>query len=293
MTNILPLRSGTIDPIFVDLFRAVDTVARTTGHDFLVFGATARDLVLEGVYGIKATRKTRDVDLAFALRSWDEYDTLRQLLVASGRFTQAPRIRHRLYFCSTVEVDIVPFGALESPPGEIAWPPDGAMRMKTFGLDRARSDALVVGLADGLRIHVASIRTQALLKVVAWTDRESEGVYRDASDLAFLLKSYWEVIQSSDRPQAFWRALAPLLDAPDFDAEITGAIVLGRDVRGLLQSSAEIDMVCRIIAKGLGRDGLGSLVLRSGLAEEVASQLLKAFWSGLAESPPLSASTLG
>ena len=92
MTNILPLRSGTIDPIFVDLFRAVDTVARTTGHDFLVFGATARDLVLEGVYGIKATRKTRDVDLAFALRSWDEYDTLRQLLVASGRFTQAPRM---------------------------------------------------------------------------------------------------------------------------------------------------------------------------------------------------------
>jgi hypothetical protein len=163
MTNILPLRSGTIDPIFVDLFRAVDTVARTTGHDFLVFGATARDLVLEGVYGIKATRKTRDVDLAFALRSWDEYDTLRQLLVATGRFTQAPRIRHRLYFCSTIEVDIVPFGALESPPGEIAWPPDGAMRMKTFGLDRARSDALIVGLADGLRIHVASIRTQALL----------------------------------------------------------------------------------------------------------------------------------
>jgi hypothetical protein len=49
MTNILPLRSGTIDPIFVDLFRAVDTVARTAGHQFLVFGATARDLVLEGV----------------------------------------------------------------------------------------------------------------------------------------------------------------------------------------------------------------------------------------------------
>jgi predicted nucleotidyltransferase len=86
----------------VDLFRAVDTVARTTGHDFLVFGATARDLVLEGLYGIKATRKTRDVDLAFALRSWDEYDTLRQLLVASGRFTPSARIRHRLYFCSTV-----------------------------------------------------------------------------------------------------------------------------------------------------------------------------------------------
>ena len=233
-------------------------------------------------------RKTRDVDLAFALRSWDEYDVLRQALVASGRFTPAARISHRLYFGSTLEVDIVPFGALESPPGEIAWPPDGAVRMKTFGLDRARSDALVVELADGLRIHVASIRTQALLKVVAWADRESDGVYRDASDLAFLLKSYWEVVQSSDRPQAFWRALAPLLDAPDFDAETTGAIVLGRDVRELLHSPTEIDMVGRIIVKGLGEDGLGPLVLRSGLAEETASQLLKAFWSGLAETPPLS-----
>jgi predicted nucleotidyltransferase len=288
MTNILPLRSGTIDPIFVDMFRAVDTVARTTGHDFLVFGATARDLVLEGVFGIKAVRKTRDVDLAFALRSWDEYDALRQALVASGRFMQAARIAHRLYFGSALEVDIVPFGALESPPGEIAWPPDGAVRMKTFGLDRARSDALIVELADGLRIHVASIRTQALLKVVAWADRESEGVYRDASDLAFLLKSYWEVVQSSDRPQAFWRALAPLLDAPNFNAEITGALILGREVRELLQSPTEIDMVGRIIVKGLGEDGLGPLVLRSGLAEEAANQLLSAFWSGLAETPPLS-----
>src|ERR1700693_3182708 len=121
MTNILPLRSGTIAPIFVDLFRAVDTVARTTGHDFLVFGATARDLVLEGVYGIKATRKTRDVDLALALRNWDEYDAVRKALVASGRFTQAARIPHRLYFGATLEVDIVPFGGVESPPGEIAW----------------------------------------------------------------------------------------------------------------------------------------------------------------------------
>lgn len=290
MTNILPLRSGTIDPIFVDLFRAVDTVARTTGHDFLVFGATARDLVLEGVYGIKATRKTRDIDLAFALRSWNEYDVLKQTLVASGRFTQAARISHRLYFGSTLEVDIVPFGALESPPGEIAWPPDGAVRMKTFGLDRARTDALVVELADGLRIHVASIRTQALLKVVAWADRESEGVYRDASDLALLLKSYWEVVQSSDRPQAFWRALAPLLDAPDFNAETTGALILGREVRELLQSPTEIDMVGRIILKGLGEDGFGPLVVRSGLAEEAASQLLKAFWSGLVETPSLSIS---
>jgi predicted nucleotidyltransferase len=287
MTNILPLRLGTIDPIFVDLFRAVDIIARTTGHPFLVFGATARDLVLEGVYGIKAARKTRDVDLAFALRSWDEYDKLRQALVASGRFTQAARIPHRLYFGSTLEVDLVPFGALESPPGEIAWPPDGAVRMKTFGLDRARSDALVVELADGLPIHVASIRTQALLKVVAWADRGSEGVYRDASDLAFLLKSYWEVIQSSERSQAFWRALAPLLDARDFDAETTGALILGREVRELLQSPTEIDMVGRIIVKGLGEEGFGPLVLRSGLAEEAASQLLKAFWSGLAETPPL------
>ena len=56
------------------------------GRPFLLAGATARDLLLEHAYRIRAPRATVDVDLAFLIDTWDDFHALRAELLHSGHF---------------------------------------------------------------------------------------------------------------------------------------------------------------------------------------------------------------
>jgi len=40
---------------------------------FFLAGATARDLMLVNVYGLRPGRATRDIDFGIAIESWDEF----------------------------------------------------------------------------------------------------------------------------------------------------------------------------------------------------------------------------
>ena len=60
-------RDRPLAPLTLAVLTVVDRVARELGLDYFVTGATARDILLYGVFGIDTGRLTRDVDLAVAL----------------------------------------------------------------------------------------------------------------------------------------------------------------------------------------------------------------------------------
>ncbi len=66
-------------------------------HEPLMVGAMARDLLLHYGFGVRVTRATADVDLAFAVADWDEFDTLRKALIDSRSFTPSPSVIHKLF----------------------------------------------------------------------------------------------------------------------------------------------------------------------------------------------------
>ncbi len=51
-----------------------DLRAKIPEIDVLLVGAMARDLLLFYAHGIKATRATEDIDFAFALASWSDFE---------------------------------------------------------------------------------------------------------------------------------------------------------------------------------------------------------------------------
>jgi predicted nucleotidyltransferase len=76
-----------VHPVTIALLRHVRDAAQQLGSEFAVAGATARDIVLWHVYGIRAERATRDVDVAVCAVSWDAHRELTSRLEATGLFT--------------------------------------------------------------------------------------------------------------------------------------------------------------------------------------------------------------
>jgi len=100
--------SGKLDVRVVDVYRAVSGAMARHGLDFLVIGASARDLILHYAYGSPIQRGTTDLDFAIQVVDWDAYQALRATLVAAGY--QPTTQSQRLLASDGMPVDIVPLG---------------------------------------------------------------------------------------------------------------------------------------------------------------------------------------
>lgn len=60
-----------VDPLTVQVLRAIDGVLRELKFPSMLVGATARDLLLFHVYGRPPLRATVDFDIAIVVESWE------------------------------------------------------------------------------------------------------------------------------------------------------------------------------------------------------------------------------
>jgi predicted nucleotidyltransferase len=96
-----------------------------------------RDLHLHYGAGIPIQRGTEDIDFAFMVSSWSEFDALRTRLIESGACGAVEGKQHRLRHRNKLAIDLVPFGSIETENRHIAWPPKGDMVMDVFGFREA------------------------------------------------------------------------------------------------------------------------------------------------------------
>ena len=211
------------------MLREVVAASEATGIAWFVGGASARDILLTHVHDIEATRATADIDIGISIQGWTGHDALRRALLASGNFTAPKGSAHRLNYSApqTGErtwLDIVPFGGVQDEHGEIAWPPDGSVRMNVAGFRQALDTAIAVRIDRDLVVPVASLPAQAMLKIVAWQDRHAAD-RKDAIDLLFLMAHY---AQAGNLDRLYSDAF-DLVERHGHDPDIAGAALLGRD----------------------------------------------------------------
>lgn len=227
----------------IALLREVAVAATARSIPWFVGGASARDMLLTHVHDIEPTRATADVDIGISIESWAGHEALRAELLASGHFEQRGKATHRLHYRVPATgirtwLDVVPFGRIADDSGEIAWPPDQAIRMNVAGFEEALRAAVPVRMDANLVVPVASLPAQAMLKVIAWQDRH--GVDRkDASDLLFLLAWYGE---AGNLERLYAEDDFDLIEQHDHDPDIAGAALLGRDMANIItpEVSAQI-----------------------------------------------------
>ncbi len=207
------------------LLQAVDHVLKTLELLYFIVGAMARDILLTHVFGLDTRLATRDLDIGVAVRDWSEFELVAAKLSEDANFVQDPKMVHRLRK-DNYPLDIIPYDGVETPEHTIAWPPDREVVMNVAGFQDAFEAAVVVQVEAGLDIRVVSLPGLAVLKFLAWSDRGTVDS-RDARDLATLLRSYVDA-GNNDR---LYEAEFDAMEAVDFNLELAGARLLGRDAR--------------------------------------------------------------
>jgi len=231
MTSILLNLSPKIDSLFLTIFESLDTAACAVGIPYFIVGATARDMILSMGYGIEISRATADIDLGINVSSWDEFNQLKKALTNTGRFSEQ-RAQQRLIYDNSIPVDIVPFGAISNADGNIRWPPDQNEVLNIVGFEDAFKLAQPVRLREEppLDINFASPLGLAVMKLIAWADRNTAG-NKDAIDLATVLRTY---LDAGNRERLYNDH--PDLLTEDFDYVLAGAELLGRDIASSVSS---------------------------------------------------------
>lgn len=133
-----------------------------------IVGATARDIIFAHVFKVEIYRETSDIDFGVAVESWQKFEQIKAELISPEKFRIDRKISHRLWHGKgefEMKIDFVPFGELESPPGQIAFPPDGDFVMKTIGFNEAYQNSIIVNLAENLHIRVVSPAGLTILKL--------------------------------------------------------------------------------------------------------------------------------
>jgi len=219
--------------------------------DYMLVGATARDILLTHVFGLAARRATYDVDFAIAVKDWDQFDALRARLIARGTFIPGGQARQRLYYKGdqgdlNYHLDLVPFGQITQGSDELAWPPDMKVIMNLAGYDDVLAAAERVTFLPGFDGKVVSLAGLAILKLVAWSDRGLENP-KDAHDLIHLMDSY-AAAGNIDRVYEE----DGVIEAGDYDPDLAGVYLLGKDIRRVA-SEQTIAVLTQIVERDFNR----------------------------------------
>lgn len=247
-----PISYAIPDPAIGRLLSEASRIAAAQGIDFFVCGAYARDIVLEGLHGVRSARATRDVDLALAVGDWDAHDRFFGGLVDAGVLLRSPTLggSHRIAG-SSVTVDSIPFGGIESPPGTVRTPTDHVLAVT--GFDDVHRHALVLDIGNDALVRVASLAGLVVLKLIAWRDRGTHG-NKDAVDIALVARYYGTVSHGRIVETAL-----DVFEAEDADVEKAGHRLLGRDMADFM-SDATRRIVETMLVEALDGDRSSRLI---------------------------------
>ena len=180
--------------------------------------------------GNSECRSAADVDFGVSFQTWDQFEQLRAAFLASGRFEADPD-PSVFWSCrpGRLQVDLIPFGAIQKDDGSIAWPPEETQRLNVLGFDAVLRHAWSLPLPGGTEIRMASLPGTVLLKLMAWRDRGVLRGGKDAIDLMTILESYDQVLGAD----ALYGPFQDLLVAHGFEQTETAARILGSEVRAM------------------------------------------------------------
>ena len=159
-------REALQNDLLYDTLKALSQVMNDLQLDVYVVGALARDIAMEILEMPPSPRRTADLDVAIALKDWNQFELLKEHLLENHFVKGKPK--QRFYYKGAdgnndYEIDIVPFGELEADE-KVAWPPEGNPEMSVKCFKDVMNIADTVVIDDAITVKMAPLSGQFLIK---------------------------------------------------------------------------------------------------------------------------------
>lgn len=228
-TTFEQIRQGNLGELFAVL--EAELVAQEI--DFYLIGAIARDVWLTGLHNIEPGRVTRDLDLAVLLASEEQYQQLRQRLIATKRFITSRDNAYTLIFEDGRPVDLLPFGAM-AMESAVNVSGKGLTSIRVDGFQEVYEAGTEPVTIDNQSFQVCTLAGIVVLKLIAYDDRP-EHRPKDILDISLVLRHYFDVAE-----EEIYENHIDLFSDDEFDITKTAARVMGRQMNPILALSATL-----------------------------------------------------
>lgn len=222
------------NPLLKELLAVLTSYFNFIESEFYVIGATARDIILSVIHGQHIKRGTLDLDIAIAIPDWENFESIEKELCRIEGFRKSKKQRQRFYYKDIYWLDIVPFGGLAKEDRNIYWPPDETVAMSVAGFSEATKDILEVCIDNEFSVKIVQLPGIFLLKLNAFIDRRFKN-NKDADDMAYILSCYLNINEERAAKNHYKIAYG----SKPFNTFISGAALLGRDIKQILYESPQ------------------------------------------------------
>ena len=271
-------RKVELPSIVENVLSIISDVAKDFKMPFLIIGASARDIVMTEIYGLKPERATKDIDLGVAVKSWNHFEKLKTslLLDQAAKKTNVP---HRIIIHG-IKVDFIPFGGVEDQHGTITWPDSNGVKMSIVGFNETLKNSIELELKNGTLIKVANLAGLVVLKLISWNDRPQERP-QDAEDIFYIMTHYFDA-GGDQRIYDTSGENSDICNIQDFTVEKAGSVLLGRDISSMF-SVKTCNLIRKIVTRELqsSKSNLIRKVTTHGVKRDDCSKLLSALITGL------------
>lgn len=200
--------------------------------DFYIIGALARDIwFAEDDISVGGTK---DVDLAALVSAQDQFQNLKSRLINDHKFKESANNAFVLFAPNGIQIDILPFGALEVEDG-VAVDGKGMNHIKVNGFKEVYEASIKeIKVLENKTYKVATLPGIVLLKLIAYDDRpEQRG--KDPLDILTIIEHFFDL-----QSDLIYDSHNDLFGDEEFSKQKISCRVIGREMRSALAVNAEL-----------------------------------------------------
>jgi predicted nucleotidyltransferase len=180
-------------PEITEMLYALERGLDKFGIDFYLVGAVARNVWMTGINNIAPRRTTGDIDFAVLINDKGVYEALKTYLIITEGFQPYKGNEYVLIWKENLEVDLLPFGAIDDEDAKFNSNGLGSTSISLQGFSEIYNDGLpTLDLEGKHQFKFCTLPGIVLLKLIAWDDRP-ESRRDDIKDISDILNHFFDM----------------------------------------------------------------------------------------------------
>lgn len=217
-----------------EMMAALQRGLQRFGVDYYLVGAISRNVWMSVLHNVVPRRTTTDIDFAVFINDRGIYESLKEYLVNEEGFTSYRENAFVLIWKNGLQVDLLPFGAIEDEHRRVTVEGTGYTSVHVPGFKEVYEEALPQVEIDEHAFKCCTLPGIVLLKLIAWEDRP-EVRSDDIKDIADILQHFFDMYQ-----EWIYTEHLDLFEAEELELIEIAAIVLGRELKKIAIRDASL-----------------------------------------------------